>query len=56
MKVLINPSENELNGALNRPELESVNLNFLISEVFSKVGTQKDEALKSLTLQFFQPT
>ena len=54
MKVLINPSENELNGALNRPELESVNLNFLISEVFSKVGTQKDEALKSLTLQFDQ--
>jgi histidinol dehydrogenase len=54
MKVLINPSENELKSALSRPKLESVNLDILISEVFCKVETQKDEALKAFTLQFDQ--
>nr|WP_294861233.1 histidinol dehydrogenase [uncultured Fluviicola sp.] len=52
MKTLINPSKSKLATALTRPELESGNLDTLISEVFSSVKKSGDQALKAFTLQF----
>lgn len=52
MKVLINPSQSELDRALTRPKLEQANLDLVISEVFSEVEKRKDQALKVYTLQF----
>ncbi|AEA45521.1 histidinol dehydrogenase [Fluviicola taffensis] len=54
MKVLINPSQLELTLALNRPKLESTNLESIISDIFTQVESDKDKALKALTLQFDQ--
>lgn len=52
MKTLINPSKTELTQALTRPKLDSVNLDALISKVFSEVEKNQDQALKAFTLQF----
>jgi len=52
MKIVIDPSSSELATALTRPELESGNLDSLISEVFSTVEKKGDQALKAFTLQF----
>ena len=54
MKIVINPSASELAAVLTRPQLESDNLDYLISGVFSAVEKQGDTALKAFTLQFDQ--
>jgi histidinol dehydrogenase len=54
MKTFINPSQTELMEALTRPKLDAVNLDALISEVFSEVEKHQDQALKAFTLQFDQ--
>ncbi|WP_343633226.1 histidinol dehydrogenase [Fluviicola sp.] len=52
MKTLINPSQTELKKVLERVKLEPGNLEAFISEVFQKIETEKDLALRNFTLQF----
>ena len=54
MKVIVNPSQQELKRALSRPKLESENLESLISEIFLQVEKKGDEALRQFSKQFDQ--
>jgi histidinol dehydrogenase len=54
MKVLTYPSPKELSLALTRPKLESVNLDAIISDVFTQVEIKQDQALKAFTWEFDQ--
>jgi len=52
MKVLVNPTEQELAVALTRPALETENLENLIKEVFDAVNKNGDTALRTFAEKF----
>lgn len=45
MKVVVNPTAVELKAAIQRPALERVNLDALITDIFQEVAEEGDEAL-----------
>jgi histidinol dehydrogenase len=52
MKILINPTANELQQALAREKEEAVSLDSFISDVFREIEKNGDQALRNFTLQF----
>jgi histidinol dehydrogenase len=54
MNTLVYPTSNELTAALKRPELNSVNLESLVKEVFEQVKSNGDKAIVDFVKQFDQ--
>lgn len=54
MRVIVNPSQAELQLALTRPKLESKNLDLLITEIFTKVEMEGDIAISLYNERFDQ--
>lgn len=52
MKILVQPQQQELDIALERPQLKSQDLNELIAGVFNQVEIAGDSALRAYTLKF----
>lgn len=54
MNTLVYPTSSELTAALKRPELNSVNLESLVKEVFEQVKSNGDKAIVDFVKQFDQ--
>jgi histidinol dehydrogenase len=54
MNTLVYPTSRELTAALKRPELNSVNLESLVKEVFEQVKSNGDKAIVDFVKQFDQ--
>ena len=54
MNTLVYPTSNELTAALKRPELNSVNLESLVKEVFDQVKSNGDRAIVDFVKRFDQ--
>jgi len=52
MRTIIYPTKEELKVALERPALESVNMEELMTEIFSEVGENGDAALRMFATKF----
>lgn len=52
MRISVNPGQEELKKLLKRPELERINLDAVIEEIFREVELKGDLALQSFALKF----
>lgn len=52
MKVVVNPTANDLLSVLARPKLNSFNLELLIEEIFTEIEISGDKALRTFSERF----